>query len=129
MPQQVVQGALMMCSFGAAPATLSVLPTHMTQVGGPFAATIMDHAPMVNIPSFGMCSCPGNPAVVAATSAALGVFTPAPCVPATAAPWTPGAPMVQLGQFLALDNTSKCMCTWGGVISISQPGQMTVEIP
>jgi hypothetical protein len=29
----------------------------------------------------------------------------------------------------ALDSTSTLMCTWGGVIQISNPGQTTVMIP
>jgi hypothetical protein len=29
----------------------------------------------------------------------------------------------------ALSSTSKCMCAWGGVISITMPGQVTVNVP
>jgi hypothetical protein len=29
----------------------------------------------------------------------------------------------------ALDNVSKCNCMWGGVISITDPGQQTKQIP
>jgi hypothetical protein len=29
----------------------------------------------------------------------------------------------------ALNNTSKCMCAWGGVISITFPGQVTTNVP
>jgi hypothetical protein len=29
----------------------------------------------------------------------------------------------------ALNNTSKCMCSWGGVISIVMPGQVTSQVP
>jgi hypothetical protein len=36
---------------------------------------------------------------------------------------------VLISNFPALDNTSKCMCTWLGVISITMPGQMTTMIP
>jgi len=57
------------------------------------------------------------------------VLTPMPCVPMTTAPWIPGAPTVLLGNMPALDNTSKLMCNWGGVIQIVSPGQMTVLIP
>jgi hypothetical protein len=56
-------------------------------------------------------------------------LTPMPCVPATAAPWVPGAPTVLIANFPALDNTSKCMCTWAGVISLVIPGQFTETIP
>jgi hypothetical protein len=36
---------------------------------------------------------------------------------------------VLLGTFPALNNSSKCMCAWAGVISILNPGQFTVQIP
>ncbi len=125
---QVCMGAMMMCSFGAAPSSLVVLPTNRTLTGTP-AATIMDHAPIVNIPPFGMCSSIANPVVATATAAALGVLTPMPCVPATAAPWAPGAPTVLIGNMPALDSTSKLICNWGGVIQITNPGQTTVTVP
>ena len=85
---------------------------------GPPAANIMDFAPMTNIPTFGMCMSPANPMVAAATAAALGVLTPMPCIPVTT-PWTPGAPMVLVRNFPALDAASKCMCGYGGQISIT----------
>jgi hypothetical protein len=28
-----------------------------------------------------------------------------------------------------LNNTSKCMCTWGGVIQFVFPGQVQVQVP
>ncbi|HXI52640.1 MAG TPA: DUF4280 domain-containing protein, partial [Candidatus Saccharimonadales bacterium] len=65
MAQQVVAGAMMMCSFGVAPSALVVLPANQTMVGGPPAANIMDNKPIVNIPPFGMCTTPSNPAVAA----------------------------------------------------------------
>ena len=128
MAMQVCMGAAMMCSFGAAPSTLVVLPQNKTLTGTP-AANIMDGKPIVNIPPFGMCSSLANPVVAAATTAALGVLTPMPCVPVTPAPWAPGAPTVLIGNMPALDSTSKLMCTWGGVIQITSPGQTTVMIP
>jgi hypothetical protein len=128
MAQQVVAGAMMMCSFGAAPGSLIVLPTNKTMCGGPPAANIMDSKPMVNIPTFGMCMSIANPTVAAATAAAMGVLTPMPCIPVTAAPWAPGSPTVMIGNMPALNSTSKCMCSWGGVISITVPGQFTTNV-
>lgn len=129
MGMQVVSGAMMTCSFGAAPSTLTVLPVNRTMVGGPPAANIMDFAPMVNILPFGMCSSLANPTVAAATAAALGVLTPMPCIPMTVAPWVVGAPTVLIGNMPALNDSSKCMCAWAGVISISMPGQFQTQIP
>jgi Domain of unknown function (DUF4280) len=76
-----------------------------------------------------MCMSPANPMVAAATAAALGVLTPMPCIPATPAPWVPGAPTVILGNFPTLDNVSKLMCIWGGMIDFVTPGEFTVQVP
>lgn len=129
MPLQVCMGAMMQCSFGVAPSSLVVLPTNRVMTNEVPDANIMDHIPLVNIMPFGMCSCPDNPEVAAATAAAMGVLTPMPCVPVTPAPWVPGAPTVLLGNFPTLDNTSELICTWGGVITFSDAGEETVEVP
>ena len=129
MAMQVCAGAVLQCSFGLAPSSLVVLPQNRVLSSGPPAANIMDGKPIVNVPPFGMCTAPSNPAVIAATSAALGVPTPAPCVPVTPAPWVPGAPTVLIGNMPALDSNSKLMCMWGGVIQIVSPGGVTVLVP
>ena len=128
MPMQVCMGATLQCSFGSAPSSLVVLPQNRTLTSTP-DANIMDNKPMVNILPFGMCSSLANPTVAAATAAALGVLTPMPCVPVTPAPWVPGAPTVLIANMPALDNTSKLMCVWGGVIQVVNPGQTGVMIP
>ena len=129
MPFQVCMGALMQCTFGVAPSSLVVLPTNRVLTNEMPDANIMDHIPMVNIMPFGVCTSIANPEVAAATAAALGVLTPMPCIPATPAPWVPGAPTVLLGNMPTLDNVSKLMCIWGGVISFTVPGEETVEVP
>ena len=125
---QVCMGATLQCSFGAAPSTLVVLPANRVLTVTP-AATIMDNAPLVNVMPFGMCSSPANPAVAAATAAALGVLTPMPCVPVTPAPWVVGAPTVLIGNMPALNNSSKLMCMWAGVIQVVVPGQTKMMVP
>jgi hypothetical protein len=125
----VCMGAMLQCSFGVAPSTLVVLPQNQTLTGAVPAANIMDNKPIVNVPPFGVCSSPANPTVAAATAAALGVLTPMPCVPVTAAPWIVGAPTVLVGNMPALNESSKLMCNWGGVIQVVNPGQTTVMIP
>lgn len=129
MGMPVVATATATCSFGVAPSTLVFLPTPMVLVGGKPVGTITDSAPAVNIPPFGMCQSLANPTVAAATSAALGVLTPMPCVPVTPAPWVPGAPTVLVGGKPVLNDSSKCMCTWGGVIGITFGGAPTVQVP
>jgi len=131
MPQHVCNGAMIMCSFAMPPgeATLIVEPINRVLTSSQPAATIMDHVPMANIPTFGMCITPTNPEVASATAAALGVLTPMPCIPVTPTPWVPGSPTVLEANFPVLNNTSELMCTWGGVITISEPGQFTEEVP
>lgn len=129
MPSQVSMGALMTCTFGVAPSALVVLPKNKVLCEGPPAANIMDHIPMVNIMPFGMCSSMANPMVIAATAAALGVPTPMPCIPATSAPWVPGAPTVMIASMPALDNVSKCLCDWGGAIAFTTAGTVKTMIP
>lgn len=128
MAMQVCMGAMLQCSFGAAPSSLVVLPANKVLTGTP-DANIMDNVPMVNIMPFGMCSSMANPTVAAATAAALGTLTPMPCVPVIPAPWAPGAPTVLIANMPALDNNCKLTCAYGGMIQITNPGQTTVMIP
>lgn len=115
-------GATMMCSFGLAPSSLVVLPIRRI-TSGAFAANIGDVVPMGNIPPFGACTSLTNPQVAAATSAALGVLTPQPCIPVPAGMWAPGSAQVMIGGMPALDAMSKLMCSWAGVIQVVNPGQ------
>ncbi|MCU0967989.1 MAG: DUF4280 domain-containing protein [Rubrivivax sp.] len=128
MPMQVCTGALMMCSFGVAPSTFSATPKTV-QTNMMDAGNIMDNVPFTNIPPFGMCTSMANPAVASATAAALGVLTPMPCTPVIPAPWTPGSSTVLVANMPALNNTCTLNCAWGGVITISYPGQTNHMIP
>jgi Domain of unknown function (DUF4280) len=123
MPFVVVEGAEIMCPMGLpGMAVLSPTPNGVTAGELP-AATIMDYQSMVNIPTFGMCISLANPQVAAATSAALGVLTPQPCVPMTQTPWNPGAATTTIGEIPALTQASTCTCMWGGEITVVNPGQ------
>lgn len=128
MGMLVCGGANIQCTFGAAPSVLNVLPQAKV-MNVMAAATIMDNKPIVNITPFGMCMSMSNPMVAAATAAALGVLTPMPCIPVTTAPWAPGSPTVIIGGNPALNNSSKLMCAYGGVISVNVPGQTTINVP
>ena len=129
MPNHVCMSATLMCPMGMATSKLMVLPKNKVMTDGKPAANIMDNIPFVNIMPFGMCQSPANPTVAAATAAALGVLTPMPCIPNTPAPWAPGAPTVLIANQPALDDTSKLMCIWAGVIEVTQAGQATHQIP
>lgn len=124
----VCGGAMCQCSFGTAPSTLQVTPQNKTLTTMPIA-NIMDNKPMVNIMPFAMCTSMANPQVASATAAAMGVLTPMPCVPNTASPWVPGSPTVLIANQPALNNTSKLMCNFGGIIQIINPGQQKILVP
>ena len=126
MAQLVCMGAMMQCSFGMAPSTLVVADPRVLSEGPP-TANIMDNKPFMNIPPFAMCQSLANPAVAAATAAALGVLTPMPCTPMIPGPWLPGSPTVLVRGMPGLNNTSKLMCAYAGVISVVIP-QTTKEL-
>ena len=104
MANPVVNTAVCTCSFGTVPMVLPVVSQQTVMIGSMPAATIMDN----KCTTFGMCSCPANPAVAAATAAALTV---AVC-----------------GKTL-LNNASKLMCQYGGVIQVTMTPAVTVKTP
>lgn len=124
----VAAGASIMCSFGTTPANINVTSQTTLLVDGKPAATIQDTAPMVNITSCGMCSSLANPQVAAATAAALGVLTPQPCIPAVAGTWIPTQTVCLAEGKPCLTHDSKAMCSYGGTITVMNPGQTTVMI-
>ena len=115
MANPVVNTAVCTCSFGTVPMVLPVVSQQTVMMGSMPAATIMDN----KCTTFGMCSCPANPAVAAATAAALGVLTPSACIPVTVA---------VCGKTL-LNNASKLMCQYGGVIQVTMTPAVTVKTP
>jgi hypothetical protein len=125
----VVNGAQTMCSFGLAPSTLIVTPEKQTLTENMPAATILDNKPFVNVLPFGLCTSLANPVTAAQTAAALGVLTPGPCAPVIPAPWVPGAPTVLVRNEPALTQQSQCMCAYGGVITILNPGATRTIVP
>lgn len=127
MPTAAVTGAMMMCSFGMAPSSLVATPG-TTIIENMPAATIFDMAPMVNVPPFAMCTSLSNPTVAAATTAALGVLTPMPCVPLPAGPWKPGATKTLIGNKPALNQGCTLSCAWGGVIQMTFTGAVKTMV-
>ena len=126
MANPMVQTALCTCSFGAAPAVLSVTSQQTVMMCNMLAATIVDN----QFPTFGMCSSLANPTVASATAAAMGVLTPMPCTPVVAAPWAPGAPTVMVCNQPLLSNTGQqLMCSYGGVIQPTMTPAATINVP
>ena len=118
-------GTMCMCAFGLAPTVLNAIKTELSTTPG---ANNMDMAPMMNIPTFGMCTAPTNPAVISATAAAFGVPTPAPCIPMLVAPWMPGPVKTMIMNMPAINQVSTLMCMWGGVITPTVPSQFKVMV-
>lgn len=119
----------MRCTMGSAVATLTVLPSRTVYLCGKPMANISDNKSMVNLAPFGVCRSLAFPATASATAAALGTLTPMPCVHNTPAPWIPGKTDYIIKGQPALLKSCKCMCMWGGTISIIDDGQMEVPRP
>lgn len=125
----VGETSVIKCSFGMVPTPLTVLPDRTVTAEGMLMGAITDMIPMANIMTFGMCTSIVNPEVLAATTAALGVLTPMPCIPVTVSPWISEALTVTVAEGPVLDQTSTLMCTWAGVITVIEPGNFTVMVP
>lgn len=119
----VCNGAQLVCSMGTGNAVLVVLPERRILLDGQPQANIMDHKPMTNIPSFGLCTSLANPVVAAATAAHHGCLTPMPCVPNTSSPWQKGHEKLLLKNFPALCMDDTLSCAWAGTITITDCGQ------
>lgn len=111
--------------MGTTPAQINPTNQMSVHVAGKPVASINDAAPMTNVTSCGMCNSLANPAVAAATAAAMGALTPQPCVPALTGSWVcPGK--IRVGGNVLLTSDGTLMCAYGGTISIANPGQTTV---
>lgn len=120
----VCTGATLQCSFGTTPATFAASGT---QASATSPAGVVTDVAAANVPPFGLCMSISNPQVASATSAAGGTLTPQPCQPVLA-PWTPGSSRVTISEVAALDDSSQCNCTWGGVVTVTSAGQTSVTV-
>jgi len=125
MGQMVNTGASLSCSLGTSMSTFKATASPFVLVGGKTVGNITDVGSVINISPFGLCSSLANPAVAAATAAALGVLTPQPCVPQPTM-WTTGAATILVGGKPCLTQECQCQCAFGGTMSVVDPGQKTV---
>lgn len=112
--EYVVQTAMCMCKFGAAPGILKVTDNQGVYMNGKLAATSMTLGNVFNPPGFGLCKV--NP------------MTPKPCTPAVTQ-WTDyydGATIN--GSSYPLTDTSKGTCAMGcpGCITFQTTGQIAI---
>lgn len=122
--------AQLKCSFGMAPSVLVVTPQGPPVMSeNKLQANIMTNVALGNILPFGMCQSLANPTVALATSTAMGVLTPMPCVPVIPGPWVPGAPTVMVNGKPMLNNASQLMCQWAGVIQVLMPATTREQCP
>jgi len=126
MGKFVTTGAMLQCSFGTTPSSLTVNVPMRPKCGSMLMATIDDNVPNTNIAPFGLCQTINNPQVAQATTAAMGTLTPMPCLPAITAPWAPGTSMMKVLGTPALTDNCTCQCMWGGIITIKNPGNAAV---
>lgn len=115
--------SLIKCSFGTIPTPFVVFPDRTVRAEMMVMGNITDMIPLVNIEPFGMCSAPLNPAVIAAAGA------PVPCIPAPLTPWISEAVTVLVEGSPAIDQSAFLLCSWAGVITIEEPGNITVMVP
>ncbi|MEJ0014966.1 MAG: DUF4280 domain-containing protein [Acetobacteraceae bacterium] len=128
MPELLTTGCMLTCTFGDIPSAFIALELPGKPViDEAFAtATIMEIVPIDNVLPFGMCMSLANPEVAAATTAALGVLTPMPCIPVILDPWEPPSENMLFDDLPLATVESKCLCTWGGEIAVDVPAEFTV---
>ena len=127
MGQVVVTGGTAQCTFGTLPGMISAGTQKKVLIDGKPVATIMDFNTQCITP-FGLCTTLTNPAVQAATTAALGVLTPQPCTLVPAGTWKPTKVTVQAGGSPVLTNECQGTCVYGGCIAVTNPGQSKVIV-
>ena len=144
-PSYVVRGALLRCQFGSHCKKLNLPRCHGVYarkqpmahkndcIGGPAG-------PMINVPSFGICSCPTNPCTTKITlpreahrnadgslsgAPPSGVAVGAPCIPVIVQGWNNAHSKMLIGKEgePALLTSSTLTCLYGGLIDIWRSGQ------
>lgn len=92
-------------------------------------ANISDHVSMYNIAPFGKCHTVAYPPTGSATASNHGHLTPMPCVPGTVSEWINGKSDYIIKGKPALLKSSYCRCQWGGIITITDDGQVDTGNP
>jgi hypothetical protein len=113
--------------LGVAPPALTVVPKGKpVQAGGQMGSgTIQDFAPNVNIIAVRHVHHSVEPASRRSHLCRNGCADAPAVAFRLTTPWKPGSPTVQINGAPVdlLTNSCTCQCSWGGVITISSPGQ------
>lgn len=120
----VTSQATIKCSCGDRTVKLIVYPDRTVFLTGKPMANISDHISLYNIPPFGKCHTTRYPATGAATAANKGKLTPMPCIPGTVSDWINGKDDYLIKGEPALLKSSYCRCKWGGIITVTNDGQI-----
>lgn len=120
----VTSKATIECSCGDRSAKLTVYPDRTVFLTGKPMANITDHVSLYNIAPFGKCHTTAYPPTGSATAANHGTLTPMPCIPGTVSEWINGKSDYLVKGKPALLKTSYCRCQWGGIITITNDGQV-----
>ena len=109
MPKLVIQGAQMKCNLGFTPSKLSVTSQFFKKINNALVATEKDKEGLINIPSFGNCTCSWpNP----------------PCVPSPQQ-WLQITQKDSINGNKKLTEDSFIMCAKGGKIEFIDTGKNT----
>lgn len=125
----VTSQATIKCSCGDKCAKLTVYPDRTVFLTDKPMAKTSDHVSMYNIAPFGKCHTVAYPPTGSATAANHGHLTPMPCVPGTISEWVNGKGDYIVKGKPALLKSSYCRCKWGGIITITDDGQVDTGNP
>lgn len=125
----VTSQATIRCSCGDKCVKLTVYPDRTVFLTEKPMANISDHVSMYNIAPFGKCHTVAYPPTGSATAANHGHLTPMPCVPGTVSEWINGKSDYIVKGKPALLKSSYCRCQWGGIITITDDGQVDTGNP
>lgn len=120
----VTSQATIKCSCGDKCAKLTIYPDRTIFLTDKPMANISDHVSMYNIAPFGKCHTVAYPPTGSATAANHGHLTPMPCVPGTISEWINGKSDYIVKGKPALLKSSYCRCKWGGIITVTDDGQV-----
>lgn len=125
----IASEATLKCTFGTNTSKLTVYSDRTVFLNEKPIANISDHTSMYNIHTFGKCRTTNYPPTGSATAANHGCLTPMPCIPGTVSNWINGKKDYIIKGQPALLKSSFCKCQWGGIITITDDGQVNTGKP